>query len=773
MKSIAYVATVMSIAGLVACGDGSTSTQNPVNSAELETPASRIVFKPADGELSVPSDLLFSGTSDGTLEMPDEVAARALGSVDYNSPAIGLGALDGWSTQMPFQLGVEMAESATLSESSVAGRVRIFETYTSNGATCNGGATSIPAGLPCAPTGVELTLGVDFITQTAANSITVVPLRPLQPATTYIVALLAGIEDSRGEWVAASETYQLLKDTSEDLSANASLLALQGAISVYEGMVSAATAGAIVSDDIIYSMAMTTQSVGGSLAVIKNLLAASPPTVSVTATGNSVRAVLTSMLGFDPGAAYDLANYYTGSIDLPYYSAIPTVDNPLAPVTEPWRAACDNGLLLASGATGTVASNDALCQSIGLRDFGLDSERHMTRYNPLPEARAVNSLEVQMTVPAGGCSGPCPVVMLQHGITSSKEAMLLLTAALANAGFATVAIDHPLHGSRGFDLDGDLVDDINASTVSATHYMNLAALRVARDNLRQSAADMLGLRIGLQNFTASDGTNLDTSSVHVVGHSLGAMSAATFAALANASADVNFNVQRLSLHNPGGGVAPFLVESGSFGSLVQASILQASGTTLGAEFTAFLGTPDASCAALTPTEEAYLSCQFTAFTTQLTLAGEIEKLATLSSLVSSFVFAAQALIDAGDPNNFAAGLAATATPIHLTEIIGDGVNNLPDQTIPNQTTSVPFGGTEPFKALLGLAGIDTTTAGSALVRFTKGHHGSLLSPTAEPEAPDASANLAVTTEIQTQVAYFLATGSVVVGDATYIAPAAP
>ena len=71
---------------------------------------------------------------------------------------------------------------------------------------------------------------------------------------------------------------------------------------------------------------------------------------------------------------------------------------------------------------------------------------------------------------------------MQHGITGYKEVMLPLTAMLSINGFATVAIDYPLHGTRGFDLNGDNVDDINASTVSTLHYVNLQNTITMRDN---------------------------------------------------------------------------------------------------------------------------------------------------------------------------------------------------------------------------------------------------------------------------------------------------
>jgi Pla-1/cef family extracellular lipase len=777
---------VISIAlALAACGgDSSSTTDNEIVDRDdvvtANSSISRFAFKPADGVIPVPSDLLFSGTTDGTLEMPDEVAGDAEGGADYADPGVALGALDGWSTQMPLSFSFDMAAGTTIDASSLLGNFRVFETYKSAGGLCAGNVTDIPSGSPCAPTGTELQYGTDFIASAGENTVALVYLKPLSAATTYVVAVLDGINDSDGNAIQASETYQLLKDTEEDLSGNSSLAGIQALISLYEGMIQAASGGAVNSDNVIYSMAMTTESVANDMSAVKLLLASSPPAIAVTDTNMTVRTVLTAALGSDPGAVFDLADYYVGSISLPYYLSPSTTSNPSAALTEPWKALCDNGILLSSGITGTPGVNDAMCQNFGLRDFGLDQKRHITQYNPFPQAQAIDTIEVQFTAPAAatGCgAGPFKVAILQHGITSTKEAMLLMTAGLSAPPvcMATIAIDHPLHGSRGFDTNGDSVDDISASELTATHYMNLAALLVARDNLKQSMADMLGLRLGLENFTASDGTTIDDDNVFASGLSLGGMTTVGFASAANASEDDSFNVKNISIHSAGGAAAAFLTESAFFGPIVQSSVISAAGTDLSAELIAFIANPDPSCSGLTEGSEAFVSCQYTAFLASLAANGETDKLAEIDSTLAAFVFAAQTVLDSADPNNYAESLAATGTPVHLTEIVGDGGDNLPDQVIPNQTVSLPIGGTEPLAALLGLSGVDTTTVGSALVRFTKGKHGSLLDPTASAEAPDALANAAVTTEIQTQTAMFFYTAStstdtVVITDDSYIAP---
>ncbi len=142
------------------------------------------------------------------------------------------------------------------------------------------------------------------------------------------------------------------------------------------------------------------------------------------------------------------------------------------------------------------------------------------------------------------------------------------------------------------------------------------------------------------------------------------------------------------------------------------------------------------------------------------------QLAGINATFGEFVFAAQSITDAADPNNYAAMLAANST-FMFHEVVGGGTNDdgstaVSDQVIPNSTVNSPtFAGTEPLAAFAGLSGVSTTTTGNGLVRFIAGGHSSLLSP---------SPSLAVTTEMQTQAASFFVTGgTIVVNDTSVIA----
>ena len=65
---------------------------------------------------------------------------------------------------------------------------------------------------------------------------------------------------------------------------------------------------------------------------------------------------------------------------------------------------CDSGVILAAidhsqmTADADDAADDAFCQQFGLRDLGLDTERNLTQYNPIPEAKADMTLLLKSSI---------------------------------------------------------------------------------------------------------------------------------------------------------------------------------------------------------------------------------------------------------------------------------------------------------------------------------------------------------------------------------------
>jgi len=125
------------------------------------------------------------------------------------------------------------------------------------------------------------------------------------------------------------------------------------------------------------------------------------------------------------------------------------------------------------------------------------------------------------------------------------------------------------------------------------------------------------------------------------------------------------------------------------------------------------------------------------------------------------------LIDSADPINYASA-TSTGRGILFFEVVGDGVDNLPDQTVPNNvigvtdTVDAPLSGSDPLitgMTLTHMSASDTAanlmiTDIDAVVKFTGGHHGSILTPNDADGNADAT-SAAVVTEMQTEMALFI------------------
>lgn len=813
MNKLALSIAVAVALGLAACGDSLQDIKDDAQDNPI-VPFSRVVFDPGASvpRLSVPNDLLFQGTTDGTLTLD------AGDSPDYTNPQVALGALDGWSTQNPFAIDIDFTAGVTLDATSVSrpDAVRIFEVLMGDPASSDESCRTVPRGFACKAVD-QLTFGQDFVTAAKGNSVAVIPLKPLKPKTSYLVVLTSVLEDSAGNAIAPSTSYELVKqDFATKPLSTESQRNLQQLINSFENAI--ASEG-VDKEHIIYTAAITTQSAGDVLASIKGLMAPSPlnnntpPVLMTTNTGKLVSDVLfqgqtiaDSMA--DPRFLFKLARLYTGSIQLPYYLGVPTDTNPTAPLNTRWLARCDSGAIIAALPASMkpatpVSANDAYCQGASngaLRDLTqyneegevvsqLDKSRHLTKFNTIPKTNSMQTLAVQITVPNSdyGLVMPeagWPVVILQHGITSRKEDMLAVTGSLSSQGFATVSIDHPLHGSRGFSVEVPAEDGetrtivMNASTNSATDYMNLSDLLVTRDNLRQSIADMLGLRLGL-NF--SQGLQFDMSNVQFLGHSLGAITGTSMVAMANTPSgnpelDSLYNIKTAALAMPGGAIANFLLDSPSFGPLIKASVMLGAGGETAQSYIKFATEMNAGCGG--PMVQPFAAC-YPLFVEYLQQTGNTAALTALNNAFSQFAFAAQTVTDAGDPNNYAQRLVVSETPSYLIEVVGNGVDNLSDQVVPNgfaqplaalQAGKMPLAGTEPLARLLAARNIPDTAGGvvlnghNAITRFSAGDHSSILSP---------AASAAATKEMQTQMVSFFATqgAGIQISDVSVIAPA--
>lgn len=780
---------------LVGCGGGETLQDVKQDSTPV-LPSASVKFDPAGGVISIPNDILLSGTQDGTINLPGELDAAgqpALSAPEYANPSNTLGALDGWSTNMPYVIDLDVPTDVSINGDSVAtpDAVRIFEVVMGASITDPDCASDkVPAGIACKYVG-ELTFGVDYVAKLtdSGQGIMVVPLKPLKPGASYITALTNNIVMADGRPLQPSSSYSLLR--SESSLVTDSQLSLQAVIRQYENVIS----GQIAKEDVIYTAAMTIQSVGAvmnniKLGLVQSINTPLQPVVEVAPQENviTVADVLAPVIP-DPDTLepFKAVQYIKGSIKLPMYSKKPLGTDIEDLAGTYWKARCDSAATLAGAVAAgvdlsglTPGANDAYCNAASggvLRDFGLDQSRFLTKFNSIPTVEWYATVPVQITRPIADSDTGWPVVILQHGITADKESLLGLTLALSEAGFATVAIDHPMHGARGLDIDLDGVDDFNATSGkgSVLSYMNLTSLLVARDNLRQSSADLLALRLGINALALNPSLGINPTDVSFFGHSLGSIVGPNFIANANkpfseverltlfsgnseviARTEGAFKINAVGLASGGAGIANFLTESGSFGSFVKGSVLAAAGNLSSKAFLEFMASEaTANCPA-----EIKLPCSYTLYEKQLVEAGNTAALASIQSIISQFVTVAQTALDSADPVNYASAVQALGTPTYLSVVTGGEDGNQPDAVIP-PTTALPLSGTMPMAQLFGMTAVTETQQGEPsnyVVKFSQGHHSSIATTTFEEDVGGTAQGHAMTTvEMQTQLATFLAT----------------
>ncbi len=696
-----------------------------------------VSFSTTEGTIPVPNDLLFKDSLDATLNLPDPEDVAQQGLID------AMNSLDGWSTTAPISFKVNHAIDPATLAAGPTGNVRLFEVTLDVNPD-----TGLRLGTPVIDVVAEV---ADFVLAAASDnlSVAILPTTPLKPKTSYMLVVTNGLQDAGGVGVVRGESYLIasMTDAEAPLPADHPLVALRPFVHAMETMASTDTdvSPAIAKADIAVTATFTTQSTFEVLAAAQlvalgseNLVIASlcpqlpfgcdsstPMNTVPSATVNTTSVGTTNtLLGAGPG----LADVYVGSLTLPYYLTAAANDGSgaglvqdTAPLTERWQSR--------------------------YTFFPGDPERNVTRYNPLALQTGSETVPMLITLP-NGASGQTqpgagwPVVIFQHGITGNRTNLLGIADAFASQGFAAVAIDLPLHGlvatgglhvgvtagglrERTFGLDlvtQDSEGNVTAATPdgvadsSGAHFINLSSLQTQRDNLRQGVADLFAVQrmildnLDVDGVSAPAALDFDENNVHFVGHSLGAVVGTAFTALDGLATSPMLVTSTLAV--PSAGIPRMLEASVRFGPVVVGGLAAAG---------VVQGTPE----------------------------------------FDSFMFAAQTVVDSGDPINFGAANAAGAlTPVLMQEVVGGGPGGgLTDQVVPNNVATAPLSGTDPLAATMGILAAPvttTTTTGAALVRFWEGTHSSLLDP--DPDLDANPLNATANAEMQAQVMSWLLSG---------------
>lgn len=187
--------------------------------------------------------------------------------------------------------------------------------------------------------------------------------------------------------------------------------------------------------------------------------------------------------------------------------------------------------------------------------------------NGKPVVQSAASLEFQLVFSDRQVSGPRPVVIFAHGLSSSKAMTWDAAGWLADQGVAVIGIDAPGHGSRAPEGSSGSMFDKAFSFFSVDVDSKTFDLARGKDNFRQMSSDQIQLvraltgplaTLDLLPHGAPDGVpDLDPTRVAYLGQSFGALLGPTALALAPELRGGVLNVG-------GGGLATIIHDSPAF-----------------------------------------------------------------------------------------------------------------------------------------------------------------------------------------------------------------
>lgn len=761
-----YLTLIASAVILAGCGDGVSSEGESKATVEqylvdMQARSTTIDFTLQGRNAWVPPpSALLMDTQDGTLKLPTG------GDDALSNPKAAMNTADGWPLTMPISLRFEGAGFTP-------------NTFITSGITILQLSGKLTDDTP--PTVTKaLVSGTDYNVITSADSINIAFTSSLDEKANYIFALTDSIVDKDANKLGTSSSYATLKSANTNYTAGS----LQSAQKVVKGVEQYMAGAGVTTTEIVYSAWFTTQSVGDSLYSTKGLIAksisdlstiwkgsANPNNIDFTGaygisfgTTQDFAAALNSDTNFDKYIAENtdvtakksaiLASYTAssvsvtnGTIKLPYFLE----SSPATFSTTPFVSAMPSMALISNGLKDSVegpslrSQFDALnikyanletdpnerAKLIGIdlkKSDGsvFDSERVITQYSPIPKIKSLPDVPFLLFTPTTP-TGAFPLVVYSHGITSAKENAYAYAASMVNDGNAVIVIDHPLHGQRS------LSDSVSANK-NILYYLNLTYLPVARDNMRQSILDTLGLRaaISLAQSAGFSGTplasldNTSTNPPRFLGHSLGGITGTTAVGIANATignttGDALFKFSAAAFPNAGGQIGNLLLASESYGPLIKHNLAKSAST----DYANFATT---NCTSLDE-----VAC-YNLFDS---LASAEDK-AKLQAGFNSFIYAAQTVVDAIDPYTMAHNSTDyAALPILIQQALND-------DTVPNNAgSSAPFAGTTPLATKLGLttASASSTDVARVFVKFNStAKHTTVIAPTDKVSTPPADYN---------------------------------
>ena len=514
-----------------------------------------------------PMDTLFSGTTDGTINIPAALADNPSAAIYLGTPlGQALNTLDGFSTTAyttaPFSRPID---ASTLTASTV----RVVE------------LNLVGPGTPSSTAPVRRVLAqatdykveVSGDTDSAGKVLKITPLKPFQYSSGangigYLFLVTNGVTDTSGQAAEPDELYAAIKSVVQTGGPGCAAFTdptQNGICKFVAWQLQLAGAVGFNPQDIVVSWSYMTQSIDDTLNYLSQTVGPQPIAVQAV-----------------PGAKSPLGkgNLFVGTTQVPYYSKRPANVN-------------DKSIL----SSFCIAAEGLKAENFPVPNVDTTS-RFLTRYNPVPLAQGGNvTIPVLVSVPdqtATGCTKPAtgwPVAIVQHGLFGDRTQALAMADSYASACFIVAAIDMALHGitdtaspfyqaanERTFNVD--LVNNsTNAPTpdgkIDRSGLHSFFALiqnpLMGRDNYRQTEADIGVFAKSLANLDVTGDTlpDVDATRIHFTGLSGGAI-------VGIAHAKFSPGLRSATVSAPGGVLTQTALESPAFSSTVKAALAASS-----------------------------------------------------------------------------------------------------------------------------------------------------------------------------------------------------
>ncbi|GAA3930173.1 dienelactone hydrolase family protein [Litoribacillus peritrichatus] len=700
-KAQIFGALSFPLALLAGCSDDSSSSGDTIEETFVPYNTSSLPM-PNDG---------YGYDEDGTISLPGEPLPGQLSDQEfeayYQSYETSVGALDGWGMSNVIKVPIanrNTEERYPLDQASLKDNVKLI----------SDAATGNPQEIP-----------VEVIS--TGSEIEIKPLQVLDNESIYYIAINDRVLTQDGLALEADSEFTRIKNnqdgdlTDQELEIQAQLLSAENHFQIVGGV-----------GELVYAAQFTTQSVNPVLDEIIN--------------NNANAASFTTTPAKVPGFNQKYDNFTT-TLALPYY--LPVIED-------------DDG-------TCSLDPYDPIANCPELYSWTKTSDGgHLTKDNPVPAEAQTVDVPVLMYAPKGWKptqEEKLPVVMFVHGITGKKENADTMTKDLVDKGYLVVAIDQIYHGERVISTipelsppiadDGDNTgieteddkDEISVSNNSA-FFINITSPLTLRSNLHQAISDQLSLRFALSKATDW----VDTSEVHLIGHSLGAIMSVMVSEQSQKHSDLTFETVNFAV--PGQGLTGIVLESPHLGHDTEMAIKKSPDVQRGIAESLLpdICTPDAS------NEECITALnEFVGESQQNRDAVAMLENDIYSLILPTLIQNVQTTVDSGDPVSHTKLQRENQQKTVLIQAKGncgdDGCQvgeYLPDNVIPNSSTNNLLTGTEPLITALGLERIISVSPADGevahaqsgtegirgFINGTVGGHGTYLFPYEGPMNED-------------------------------------